>query len=94
MAAKTEETTEKVEKNKDKKTTKKADKNKKTTKKADKFILSDLVEASNVQLTSIIMDLSKAGLLNQYYEELDKKRKGITLIPTITEAEFKKIIGD
>lgn len=85
MAAKTEETTEKVEKNA---------KNKKTTTKADKLVLVDLVEASNVRLTSIIMDLSREGLLNQYYDELDKKRKGIPIIPTLTEAEFKKIIGD
>ena len=85
MAAKTEETTEKVEKNA---------KNKKTTTKADKLVLVDLVEASNVRLTSIIMYLSREGLLNQYYDELDKKRKGIPIIPTLTEAEFKKIIGD
>ena len=85
MAAKTEETTEKVEKNA---------KNKKTTTKADKLVLVDLVEASNVRLTSIIMDLSREGLLNQYYDELDKKRKGILIIPTLSEAEFKKIIGD
>lgn len=85
MAAKTEETTEKVEKNA---------KNKKTTTKADKLVLVDLVEASNVRLTSIIMDLSREGLLNQYYDELDKKRKGIPIIPTLSEAEFKKIIGD
>lgn len=85
MAAKTEETTEKVEKNA---------KNKKTTTKEDKLVLVDLVEASNVRLTSIIMDLSREGLLNQYYDELDKKRKGIPIIPTLSEAEFKKIIGD
>ena len=54
MAAKTEETTEKVEKNA---------KNKKTTTKEDKLVLVDLVEASNVRLTSIIMDLSTEGLL-------------------------------
>ncbi|MBQ6220027.1 MAG: hypothetical protein IJH63_00345 [Methanobrevibacter sp.] len=86
MSNKTEENKEKVVKNE--KTTKK------TTKNADKKILVDLVQASDVRLTSIIMDLSKHGLIDQYYEELANKQKGLPNTPSITEAEFKKIIGD
>lgn len=86
MSNKTEENKEKVEKNE--KTTKKTPKN------TDKKILVDLVEASDVRLTSIIMDLSKNGLIDQYYDEVGKKRKGIPIVPSISEAEFKKIIGD
>lgn len=69
---------------------------KKTTKKKTepKKTLIELVEQSEVSLTSIIMDLSQNGLLDQYREELIQKEQGIPIIPSITEAEFKKIIGD
>ena len=69
---------------------------KKTTKKKTepKKTLIELVEQSEVSLTSIIMDLSQNGLLDQYREETIQKEQGIPIIPSITEAEFKKIIGD
>ena len=72
------------------KTTKKDSPTKKETKKT----LIELVEEANVSFMSIIMDLSQNGLLQQYRDELTQKEKGITIIPSMTEAEFKKIIGD
>jgi hypothetical protein len=81
--------TQEDEKNTDKNT-------KKSTKKntESKKTLVELVEASEVSIISIIMDLSQNGLLDQYREELSLKEQGIPIIPSITEAEFKKIIGD
>lgn len=75
----------------------KTDKNtKKTTtkKQSQKEVLVDLVEQSGVDELSIIMDLSKHGLLNQYRDELKLKKLGVPINPSITEKEFKKIIGD
>ena len=70
-------------------------KTKKTSKKdEEKKTLVELVESSNVKFTSIVMDLTEHDLLNQYREELEAQEKGITIIPSITEAEFKKIIGE
>ncbi|MBQ2654304.1 MAG: hypothetical protein IJF83_12155 [Methanobrevibacter sp.] len=65
-----------------------------STKKETKKTLIELVEASSVDFISIIMDLSQNGLLNQYRDEVTQKEQGITIIPSMTEAEFKKIIGD
>ena len=66
-----------------------------TTKKdEEKKTLVELVESSNVKFTSIVMDLAEHDLLNQYREELEAQEKGITIIPSINEAEFKKIIGE
>ncbi|WP_405286359.1 hypothetical protein [Methanobrevibacter sp.] len=81
--------TQEDEKNTDKNT-------KKSTKKntESKKTLVELVEESEVSIISIIMDLSQNGLLDQYREELSLKEQGIPIIPSITEAEFKKIIGD
>lgn len=81
----TKEETENTDEN-TKKTTKKKTEPQKT--------LIELVEESEVSLMSIIMDLSQNGLLNQYREEQIQKEQGIPIIPSITEAEFKKIIGD
>lgn len=76
----------------------KTDKNTKktTTKKqqSKKQILIDLVEKAGVDEISIIMDLSKHGLLDQYYDEIRLKKIGVPIEPSITENEFKKIIGD
>lgn len=70
-------------------------KTKKTSKKdEEKKTLVELVESSNVKFTSIVMDLAEHDLLNQYREELEAQEKGITIIPSINEAEFKKIIGE
>ncbi len=74
--------------------TNKTNKKPSTKKEADKKTLIELVEASSVDFISIIMDLSQNGLLNQYRDEITQKEQGIPIIPSITEAEFKKIIGD
>ena len=74
------------------KNTKKTKKNSK--KDEEKKTLVELVESSNVKFTSIVMDLAEHDLLNQYREELEAQEKGITIIPSINEAEFKKIIGE
>ena len=34
------------------------------------------------------------GLSNQYDEEVALKKAGMPIVPSITETEFKKIIGD
>ncbi len=74
--------------------TNKTNKKPSTKKEDDKKTLIELVEASSVDFISIIMDLSQNGLLNQYRDEITQKEQGITIIPSMTEAEFKKIIGD
>ena len=80
MSNKTEENKEKVVKNE--KTTKK------TTKNADKKILVDLVQASDVRLTSIIMDLSKHGLIDQYW--LINKKDYLILLQSL-KLNLKKL---
>lgn len=86
MAGKKESTPEVEEKNTKKSTKKKQSK--------DNKILVDLVEEFGVDKFSIIMDLSKNGLLDQYHEEIKLKELGVPIKPSITEDEFKKIIGD
>lgn len=74
------------------------EKTKKKTKKSKpvevKKTLVELVEASNLNFTSIVMDLSEKNLLEQYREELEAKKQGIPIIPSLTEKEFKKIIKE
>lgn len=77
---------EKTDKNTKKNTTKKN--------KGQKLVLIDLVEQSGVDEISLIMDLSKNGLLDQYHDEIRLKKLGVPIKPSITENEFKKIIGD
>ena len=70
-------------------TTKKKTTTKKTSEK--KFTLVELVESSDLHYPLIVMNLSRAGLLEQY--ENEKEAFGIMDIePTITEAEFNKIM--
>ena len=58
-----------------------------------KFTLLELVETSDKHYPSLVMDLHRAGLLEQYEEE--KKSKGrLDIEPTITKAEFEKILGE
>jgi len=72
-----------------------AENTKKSTKpKGEKKTLIELVENSSVNIISIIMDLSKNGLLDQYNDEKDKKRLGLPIEASLTETEFNKIIGD
>jgi hypothetical protein len=70
-------------------TTKKKTASKKTSEK--KFTLVELVAGSDLHYPLIIMNLSRAGLLEQY--ENEKEAYGtLDIEPTITEAEFNKIM--
>ena len=66
---------------------------KKTKPEADdeKFTLVELVESSDVHYPSIIMDLHRAGLLEQYENELEVYGKE-DITPSLTLAEFNKIV--
>lgn len=66
---------------------------KKETKSDEKFTLVELVSKSDKHYPSIIMDLHQAGLLQQYEKEVEAQGR-LDIEPTITEAEFNKIIGD
>lgn len=81
---------EEAEEAKTEKNTKKSTKKDTTGKKT----LIELVDESGVSLTSIVMDLSMNGLSDQYDEEVALKKAGMPIVPSITETEFKKIIGD
>lgn len=57
----------------------------------EKFTLVELVNDSNLHYPLIIMNLSRAGLLEQY--ENEKEAWGILDIePSMTQAEFDKIM--
>ena len=57
----------------------------------EKFTLVELVKNSDVPYPSIIMDLHRAGLLEQYKEELEVYEKE-DITPSLTLAEFNKIV--
>lgn len=60
---------------------------------SEKFTLVELVSNSDLHYPLIIMNLSRAGLLQQYEEE--KEALGILDIePSMTQAEFDKIMED
>ena len=71
------------------KTKKKAADEKKT--KEEKFTLVELVQSSDVHYPSLIMDLHRAGLLEQYKQELEIYGYE-TITPSITADELDKII--
>lgn len=62
------------------------------TRKKDLKVLSELVEQSDVPYTTIILYLANEGLLEKYYSELEL-RKQYPLEPSITEAEFNRIVN-
>ena len=64
---------------------------KKETTSDEKFILVELVASSDVHYPRIIMNLSKEGLLKQFEEEVSVFGKE-DITPSMTEAEFKKIV--
>lgn len=65
---------------------------KKTSKKtSEKFTLVELVSNSDLHYPLIIMNLSRAGLLQQYNEEAEAYGR-LDIEPTMTEAEFNKIM--
>lgn len=57
----------------------------------EKFTLVELVQSSDVHYPSIIMDLHRAGLLEQYKNELEVYGKE-DIAPSLTLAEFNKIV--
>ena len=58
-----------------------------------KRLLIELVQSCNVKPSVIAYKLTIAGLYKQYeYEKRNYKK--LDLQPTITESEFKKIIGE
>lgn len=59
--------------------------------KSTKKVLADLVLNSDVPFTKIVLELSRAGLLKQFEEEVAVYGKE-DLKPTITEDEFNKIL--
>lgn len=56
--------------------------------------LLELVKNSDKSDTLIIMELSRNGYLTQYYTEEKRVLNGLEIEPSMTESEFKKIIGD
>lgn len=66
---------------------------KKSKPQDEKFTLVELVKSSDEHYPSLIMDLHRAGLLEQYNEELEAEGK-FDIEPSMTQAEFNKIIGE
>ena len=58
-----------------------------------KRLLIELIQSSKVKPSVIAYKLTGAGLYKQYEYEKKIYRK-LDLQPTITESEFKKIIGE
>lgn len=61
--------------------------------KKDKFTLVELVENSELHRPLIIMNLSRAGLFEQYEYEVENYGKE-DIEPSLTEDEFNKLMGD
>jgi len=57
----------------------------------EKFTLVELVSNSDLHYPLIVMNLSRAGLLKQYEEEVEAQGR-LDIEPTMTEAEFNKIM--
>ena len=70
-------------------------KKKKQSKESKKELktLYELVNDSEIDMTHIVIKLSMNGYLKQYEEEKEKIKQRNYVEPTITESEFKKIIG-
>ena len=66
-------------------------KKKEETSKEEKFTLVDLVESSDLHYPLIIMNLSRAGLLEQYEKEVEAQGT-LDIEPTMTLTEFNKIM--
>lgn len=65
---------------------------KKETAKEEKFTLVELVKNSDLHYPLIVMNLSRAGLLQQYESEVEAQGK-FDIEPTMTLSEFNKIMG-
>lgn len=67
---------------------------KKTNKPKEELkTLIELANNSDIDRFTLIIRLNKNGYLNQFYDEELKFTDGIYIKPSITESEFKKIIG-
>ena len=58
---------------------------------SEKFTLVELVSNSDLHYPLIIMNLSRAGLLEQYEKETEAYGR-LDIEPSMTEAEFNKIM--
>lgn len=68
-------------------------KKKEETSKEEKFTLVELVESSELHYPLIIMNLSRAGLLEQYESEVEAQGT-FDIEPTMTLSEFNKMMED
>lgn len=66
-------------------------KSKKKKETSEKFTLFELVSNSDLHYPLIIMNLSRAGLLEQYEEEAEAYGR-FDIEPSMTEAEFNKLM--
>ena len=57
----------------------------------EKFTLVELVRDSNLHYPLVVMNLSRAGLLQQYEEEVEAEGK-FDIEPSLTLTEFNKIM--
>lgn len=64
---------------------------KKTEETSEKFTLVELVKNSDLHYPLIVMNLSRAGLLEQYEEEV-KAQGTFDIEPSMTLTEFNKIM--
>lgn len=60
---------------------------------SEKFTLVELVENSDIHYPLIIMNLSRAGLLQKYEEEVEAQGK-FDIEPSMTQTEFNKLMED
>ena len=68
-------------------------KKKKEQTSQEKFTLVELVEESDLHYPLIIMNLSRAGLLQQYETEKEALEM-LDIEPSMTKAEFDKLMED
>lgn len=73
--------------------TKKAEEKTKKENNSPKKILYELVKESKIEEHKIMGALGKAGLIEQYEDEKIKFRR-FDIEPTLTQAEFDKILKD
>lgn len=66
-------------------------KKKKKETSEEKFTLVELVNKSDMHYPLIVMNLSRAGLLEQYEKEVEEEGK-FDIEPTMTLTEFNKIM--
>lgn len=102
-STKTTKNKEESKKNKSSKTTPKKTEVKKEVSKKKKDenqsnsqlrTLIELVNESKIHRKEMLIILNNTDYLKKFYEEEDMMNKGLYVKPTISEIEFKKIIGE